>query len=172
MNLKPLSTLLSLLLVSCALATTQSTPTPTLSPTPTQTLGQPGVSITHTPDVQSAAQAFLQAWKDEDYPKMYGLLTSTSQDAISEADFEKRYQDVAVNTTLVTLDYQVLSWLNNPASAQVSFQVVFHTTLLGDITPDAMVMNLSLNKGSWQVQWDDGMIMPALKGVRTIARIR
>jgi penicillin-binding protein 2 len=116
------------------------------------------------PDVQSTSQAFLQAWKDEDYPKMYGLLTSISQDAISEADFETRYRDVAVSMTLVTINYQVLSSLTNPASAQVSYQVVFHTTLLGDITPDNMVINLSLNKGSWQIQWDDGMIMPALKG--------
>jgi cell division protein FtsI/penicillin-binding protein 2 len=162
MKFKPLSALLSLLLVGCSLASTQSTPTPTLVPTPT--LGKPGVSITSVPSVQSAAQTFLQAWKDEDYPKMYGLLTSISQDAISAANFEKRYRDVAVNMTLTTIDYQVLSSLTNPASAQVSYQVVFHTTLLGDITPDNMVMNLSLNKGNWQIQWDDGMIMPALKG--------
>jgi len=107
MKFKPLSIALSLLLVGCTLASTQSTPTPTLAPT--QTLGKPGVSITSAPDAQSAAQTFLQAWKDEDYPKMYGLLTSISQDAITEADFEKRYRDVAVNMTLATINYQVLS---------------------------------------------------------------
>ena len=102
MKFKPLSILISLLLVGCTLASTQSAPTPTL--VPTSTMGQPGVSVTHTPDVQTAAQTFLQAWKDEDYPKMYGLLTSISQDAITEAAFEKRYRDVAVNITLVTIN--------------------------------------------------------------------
>ena len=162
MKFKPLSILLSLLLVGCTLASTQPMPTPTLAPT--STLAQPTYRNTPAPDAQSAAQTFLQAWKDEDYPKMYGLLTSISQDAITEADFEQRYRDVAVNMTLITVNYQVLSSLTNPASAQVSYQVVFHTTLLGDITPDNIVMNLSLNRGSWQVQWDDGLIMPALKG--------
>jgi penicillin-binding protein 2 len=122
------------------------------------------VSVTHVPDSKSAADSFLQAWKNEDYASMYGLLTDASQGAISESDFEKRYRDVAVSLTLTTLDFQVLSYVTNPASAQATYQVTFHTILFGDITPDHMLMNLSLKKGDWQVQWDDGMIMPALKG--------
>ena len=30
-------------------------------------------------------------------------------------------------------------------------------------------MNLSLEKGDWMVQWDDGLIMPELKGGNTLA---
>ncbi len=162
--MKPLPLLIfsTILLASCTLATPGPTNSPALSPTPT--LGHPGLTVTRAPDPQTAAQAFLKAWQSEDYASMYAMLTSITQDAISEADFEQRYRDAAIMMTLKTIDYQVTSSLVNPASAQVSYQVTFHTTLLNDITTDPMIMNLSLNDGTWQIQWDDGLIMPALKG--------
>ncbi len=153
--------LLILILAGCNAGLPQATLTP--SPSPTATLASPIYSVTRAPDPQNAAQVFLQAWKDEDYAGMYSLLTGDSQTAISEADFEKRYRDVAVNLTLTTLEYQLDSWTVNPSSGAVGYQVTFHTTLFGDITPASMAMNFSLVDGAWRVQWDDGLIMPQLK---------
>ena len=60
---------------------------------PTGPLPTPPIGRTSTPDAQSAAIAFLDAWKAEDYPAMYALLTTISRDAISEDNFLERYRD-------------------------------------------------------------------------------
>jgi penicillin-binding protein 2 len=157
------SLLLALLLVGCFPGKAAKTPTGTPSATPRQ----PEVTVVKVPDAQAAAGNFLEAWKAEDYNKMYDLLTPVSQDATDRGKFTKRYQDVAINLTLQTLEYEVLSSLTNPLSAQVAYRVTFHTAVLGDLTRD-MVMNLSIENGIWKVQWDDGMIMPELKGGNTL----
>jgi penicillin-binding protein 2 len=41
--------------------------------------------------------------------------------------------------------------------------VNFHTYLLGDFSRD-MQMSLSLENGSWKVAWEEGLILPELKG--------
>lgn len=155
--------LLALLLAACTPGAAEPTEAaePTLLPTP-------HVNITSAPDAQSAAEAYLQAWQAGDLDKMYGMLTKVSQDAVSVDDFKQRYQDTAVNLSQVSLEYQLLSTLTNPRSAQVAYRIVFHTALVGDLQRD-MVMNLSLDQGLWQVQWEEGMIMPELQGGNHVA---
>lgn len=136
--------------------------------TPTSSLPQPGVTVTHAPDTRQTADEFLAAWKAEDYAKMYSFLTSVSKDARSEIDFANLYKDTADNLTLDKIDYSVLSVLTNPASAQVNYKVDFKTIMFGVLSRE-MVMNLNLEKGEWRVQWEDGMIMPELRGGNRLA---
>jgi cell division protein FtsI/penicillin-binding protein 2 len=161
------SILLILFLLSLLAACTQAvTPAEEVTPSATQTpkpLPVAGVTVIPAPKVDLAAMAFLEAWKAEDYPAMYGMLTSISQDALPVETFSRRYIDVAINTTLETIDFEILSTLTNPNSAQVSYRVTFQTKMMGSLTRD-MRMNLSLEKGAWRVQWDDGLILPELKG--------
>lgn len=168
MKLRSFILLLILLLTSC---TTPGrgviTPSAAVTPSATNPLPTPVVDLTRTPDAQSAARAFLDAWKAEDYDAMYGMLTKISQDATSLENFVLRYRDVAVNTTLQTLDYEILSSLTNPSSAQVAYRVTYHTKMVGDIIRE-MSMNLSLEKSTWQIQWEDGMILPELRGGNTL----
>ncbi|MEN6410675.1 MAG: penicillin-binding transpeptidase domain-containing protein [Anaerolineaceae bacterium] len=126
-------------------------------------LPTPRMAVTRPPDPETAAGTFLDAWKSEDFTTMYGLLAQISKDAISSDDFKTRYQDAANNMTLKNLDYEILSVLTNPTSAQVAYRATFHTNLLGDISSD-MVMNLILDNGAWLIQWDDGMIVKELSG--------
>lgn len=126
-------------------------------------LATPYLTRTRPPDAQSAARAFLDAWKTEDYAAMYAMLTPISRDAVPEENFVLRYRDTALKITLSTIDYEILSSLTNPANAQVAYRVAFHTNLFGDLIKE-MSMNLSLEKGAWQVQWEDGLIMPELRG--------
>lgn len=157
--------LLIIILAAC-------TPPPSTGPQPTgevtATLRDPVVSTTGVPDVSVVAQAFLDAWKAEDYSQMYALLGPVSQDAITLEDFQQRYQDTAVNLSLKSLDYEILSSLTNPATAQVAYRVTFVTSLSGDLQRD-MVMNLLLDNGQWVVQWEDGMILPELRGGNRLA---
>lgn len=114
--------------------------------------------------VKETAQAYLDAWKANDYATMYALLTSVSQDAISEDELQKHYQGVAIEAALGGgIDYEILSVLTKPGLAQVSYRVTLHSTLVGDIQNDTL-MNLSEENGQWRVQWDDTLVMSDLKG--------
>lgn len=149
----------ALLLVGCNGGSIQTTPTVQVTPT----LSQPGVNTTQAPDIQEAVRAYLEAWKKEEYAKMYGMLTAISQDAISAEQFEQEYQEVAGEVALSELETQILSTLTQTKSAQASYLVTMHSALVGDIQRDT-IMNLSLENGEWRIQWDDGLILPELSG--------
>jgi penicillin-binding protein 2 len=157
---------LTLIAVGCSAAPSSLAPTQipaTVMATPaSNVLPSPAVTTVHVPNPESAAQSFLDAWKAEDYPKMYSLLTSISKDATTVDDFAKAYKDNAVNLTLQSIDYTILSSLTNPTSAQVAFRVTYKTILLGDIQRD-ITMNLDMDKGYWLVQWEQALILPELK---------
>lgn len=159
--------LVVVLLVACTNVNQKTnTPQPVVVPqaTNTQPLPTAQYQVTRAPDAQSAARAFLDAWKVEDYPTMYAMLTPLTQDAITEEKFIERYRTTAINMTLQSLDYEILSSLTNPTAAQVAYKVVFHTEVVGDLSTREMSMGLTLDHGSWRVQWDDGLIMPELRG--------
>ncbi len=62
-----------------------------------------------------------------------------------------------------SFDYEVLSSLVNPYSAEVAFRITYHTALVGDIQRD-MVARFSLENGEWKLNWEDGLILPELAG--------
>jgi len=162
MKIRNLAFILLLVLTACA-GTGKSTETPAED----GGLPTPVVYTTSVPDVTAAAEAFLNKWKTADYGGMYASLAQTSKDAISQTDFEKKYTDTATNLTQTSLEYGIMSTLINPASAVVSYQVNFETNLFGLIQRQ-MEMNLVLSSGTWKVQWEDGMILPELKGGNTL----
>lgn len=162
--------ILSLSLALFLLAGCTGTSTPNVSSTKTPVLPQPHIQITpaSAPDPQGAVSSFLQAWKAEDYAAMYGLLTQDSQKNISAEDFGKRYLDAMNNLTLKQLDYSVAipsdtSLQGNPDSAQISFRVTYKTNVVGDLQRD-MLANLKIESGQWRIAWDDGLILPELRG--------
>ncbi|MBN1148779.1 MAG: hypothetical protein JXA78_16075 [Anaerolineales bacterium] len=113
--------------------------------------------------MKAVAQAYLDAWKAENYPAMYTLLTSVSRDAISQEELERHYQSVAVEAALSGMEYEILSVLVNPDTAQVGYRVILSSILVGDIGRET-VMNLRLERDQWRVQWDDTLVLPELQG--------
>jgi cell division protein FtsI/penicillin-binding protein 2 len=160
-----------MLLVSCSrgeVKTNSATPTAPVVSTATRELPTAQYRITEAPDAQSAARAFLDAWKVDDYPGMYGMLTSLTRDAIQEEVFVERYRMAAISMTLQSIEYEILSNLTNPSTAQVAYEVNYHTQVVGNLSRQ-MTMGLAMENGSWKVQWDDGLILPELKGGNTLA---
>lgn len=119
-------------------------------------------------DVVQTAEAFLKGWQSADYQTMYNLLTPNSQDAVAYDAFTQRYQNAAENLTIQGLDYRILSQLINASSAQVAYRITYRTILFSQVTRD-ITMSLSLEKGTWRVQWDDGLILPELRGGKVLA---
>ena len=155
--------LLSLLIAACNGAPDQPTPSQQALPT----LSQPGINTTQAPDVLETIRTYLAAWENEDYSLMYSLLTSISQDAISEERFEEIYREIAAEVALSDLETQTLSSLTQTRTAQASYQVIMHSALVGDIQRDT-TMNLNMEEGDWRVQWDEALILPELSGGNTL----
>ncbi len=151
-----------LILFGCSQPTTLPR-TPTSTTVPTGSLPTAQVVMTSVPDLQATAKTYLDDWKAEEYPAMYAMLTKVSQDAISEADFTARYKDAANEAALSGWDYEILSSLVNPENGQVGYRVILHSVLVGDIDRQT-AMNLSLENGTWHIQWDDSLILPELRG--------
>ena len=71
------------------------TPIPTATETATPTLPPPPEKTTPVPDPEETVKTYLEAWRMDDYASMYNMLTTISQDAITEQDFTSLYTTVA-----------------------------------------------------------------------------
>jgi penicillin-binding protein 2 len=154
--------LLTFALSACAGAGPQPTVEPTATVAPTLPFARS--TVISAPDPRVVTRQFLDDWKADKYADMYALLTGVGKDAITQDVFVKRFTDVAVGLTLQELDYDILAAITNPATAQVAYSLTYKTALFGVMTREDITMNLTLEKGAWQVQWDDGLIMPELHG--------
>ncbi|MFN8425856.1 MAG: penicillin-binding transpeptidase domain-containing protein [Anaerolineales bacterium] len=135
---------------------------------PTETsLPQPLVTIDSTPDAGAALSAYLDAYKADDYNAMYAMLSKVTTDALPLDQFAKRNRDALNEMSAGSFDYVINSALVNPLSAEVSYNVTYHTVLAGDIQRD-MVARFSLEGGQWKLQWDDANILPELAGGNTL----
>lgn len=158
--------ILSLLIGCSGPGSTSGTPTPkAVSPNPTnnQKLPTPAVFVTNPPDPQSGLRDFLEAWKMNDYSAMYASLTQENRNNISLEQFTARYQDSLDALTLKDLVYQIGTDQFLADSVQTNFHVDYHTNSFGNFSRD-MTATLKLENGRWRVSWDDGLIMPELKG--------
>lgn len=133
------------------------TPLPSAQPT-----------IFHAPDARAAAKAYLDAFKNGDYSSMYGMLNKASQQGISQDDFAKNYDDALNTMSAGSFDYEIISSLLHPFTAQVGYSITYHTALVGDLQRN-IAMNLTLEGDAWKVQWDNSLILPELAGGNHLA---
>ncbi|HEY3311645.1 MAG TPA: penicillin-binding transpeptidase domain-containing protein [Anaerolineales bacterium] len=150
------------LLVSCGRPGANGTPDGSIF-SPSGSLPTPAVHITNAPDAQTAMRIFLEAWKKDDYAGMYPLLTQDNKNNITEDDFVAKYRDAMNALTLQEFTYDISPVGDATSNAQIAFHVNFKTKLAGDLPRD-MTANLRLENGQWRIVWDDGLIMPDLKG--------
>jgi len=131
---------------------------------PTETsLPQPIVTVLPAPDAGAALTVYLDAFKADDYNLMYSLLSKVTQDSIPLDEFARRNRDALNVMSAGSFDYEVLSSLVNPFSAEISYRVTYHTVLVGDLQRD-MVARFTLENDQWKLQWDDSNILPELAG--------
>lgn len=154
--------LIALMLAACGGGNQEPTAEasgPTNTPGPEVVVPQ----TTSVPDPADAASAYLAAWSEFDYASMYEMLTQLSKDAMPIEQFEERYREVSIESTLTSVDYEVLQKLTSPSNAQVGFQVTLNSALAGPVTRDSL-MDLSMENGQWKVVWGDQLILPELAG--------
>src|SRR5262245_44285655 len=131
---------------------------------PTSTpLPPPVVNVTSAPDPTASMKAYLEAFKADDYNTMYGLVSKVTQDAITLEDFAKRNRDALNEMSTGSFEYEILSALVNPYSAEVAYRVTYKTALVGDLQRD-IIAKLALDGNQWKINWDDSLILPELSG--------
>jgi cell division protein FtsI/penicillin-binding protein 2 len=134
-----------------------------LNPATDTALPQPIVTVNSAPSADAALTAYLDAFKADDYNGMYAKLSKVSLDSITLEDFAKRNRDALNEMSAGSFDYQILSSLVNPYSAEISFHVNYHTALVGEIERD-IVAKFALENNEWKLNWEDGLILPELTG--------
>ncbi len=164
------SRVFNVLIIFALLAGCASVPggTSLIPPTPSPDLPGPSIQVTNAPDVLNQLKGFFEAWKANSYDVMYGYLTDASRQTISQEDFVKRYRNAMNNLGLQDLGVEVLSSTLNPHDAQVNVRMVYRSSMVGDLTRD-MTYNLRLEDGNWKLDWEDGLILPELRGGNTLA---
>ena len=131
--------------------------------TPTSTLPTPEVGITPAPNAESALRTFLDSYIGQDFATMYSVIADANRAAITVDDFTKLYQDSLDNMSVQKLEYTVTSIHTNPGTASAEYHLVYHSFLFGDIARDFSV-NLVQENNAWHLQWDDGLILPEMRG--------
>ncbi len=151
--------LFGLLVCSCSLFNTSS---PISDVTPN--LPDPGVTTIPAPDPDTTARDFLDAWKRNDYPAMYAMLTALAQDGLSLEEFTDRYEEIHRTAAITDIDTEIISSLvMSPGQAEVRFRLVLHSAVVGDISRENR-MELRREDGDWEAAWTEAMILPELTG--------
>ena len=135
---------------------------PTDTPLPT-----PVFNVTSAPDPNVTLQAFLDAFKADDYNTMYSLVSKVTQDTVTLEDFARRNRDALNEMSAGSFEYEILSTLVNPYSAEVAYRVTYKTALVGDLQRD-IIAKMTLEGDQWRLNWDDSLILPELAGGNTL----
>ena len=133
----------------------------TIVPENTATLPSPIVSRDDLPNVEDFANEYFKHWVAEDYQAMYEYLTYSAKTTYSLEDFIARHKKTAVDLTMKTVSFQLLSNLLSTNAAQVSYHIQYTTNLIGTLERDTL-MNLQLENGEWKINWDPAMMLPEL----------
>lgn len=119
-----------------------------------------------TPD--GVAQAFLQAWEEGDYTGMYSHLSPNSQAEHTLDAFTAIYASTATTMTLIYLEAEPVSLLEQGTGAQVRFHVDYHTVSVGTISRD-MDMMLVYGGGRWGIAWSPALIFEEMANGNTLS---
>ncbi len=140
-----------------------ATPTPLSAFRPTQ--GSTLLPLaTPTLDVVSPEQigtGFLNAWQDEDYTKMYGLLTPALRNEMTAGDFQAGYLTPLDTTTTVSVTVLPDTLNIDNGVAWIDFREIWHTALFGDLQAHNR-LNMVRSGDQWWVDWDQGAVWPDL----------
>ena len=145
---------LALLAGGCTADLSRQFAAPTATPLPTPT-------PTPLPSADGVVQAYLDAWQERDYERMYSLLSPDSQQRISQEAFQTAYVQPLNEATVAQVETQLQSLLHNGDQAAVNFQSRWLTNLFDTITADNQ-MHLKFLEGRWGVEWQPTLVLPQL----------
>lgn len=130
-------------------------PTATAEPTPTPTPIPPG--LLSAP--KRAAEVYVEAWSHGAYNQMYDLITKAAQEQISREDFVARYEAIAVEAGIISIDAKVVSGQDDDRIFPI--KVDFESSRIGKFTDENQIP-ISREEGEYRVDWSPSLIFAGL----------
>jgi cell division protein FtsI/penicillin-binding protein 2 len=93
---------------------------------------------------------------------MYALLSPLTQDSLTQAEFQERYQTLQRSAAIVGVDSQIVSSLiSSPQEAEVRFRTQLESAVVGPIDREN-TMSLRRVDDEWRIAWTEALILPEL----------
>jgi penicillin-binding protein 2 len=109
------------------------------------------------------AEAFLKAWEGDEYGVMYGMLSSSAQQGITEEEFGGLHLSILEEATVISHDLELENLVEGEGEAQADFTLSLETVLLGSPQLHGQLHLVWENVG-WRVDWSPEVILPSLTG--------
>ncbi len=119
---------------------------------------------------QGAVEQFFALWAEQDYPAMYGLIDSPSQELYSEDYFVERYGNISRGIGLEGVEVRDLAKEGSGAGRSAfTCDVRLETSTVGAV-PVHYSVELSREKwgAPWLLQWRPALILPELDDNRKV----
>ena len=144
-------TLLCVLFLLCACG---GEPQPAAIPAPTPTPALSGA--------EAVAREYLRAWQEGAYDRMYALLSTSAQAAISADKFASRYRAIAAEATITGLTASITNAQRVlTGTAEITFTLTVDTQFVGQFQSQT-ALDLSYEGQRWAVDWTPESIFPLL----------
>ena len=133
-------------------------------PAPTSTPVVPTLTL-EPPPPEETALAYFDAWQRADYAGMYRLLAPPAQLTINENQLASRYSQAHATATTNFVRAALRSALRDGDRVTVDYHLEWDTALFGTLAADhSLTLALDPARNTWGVEWNDGLIWPALAG--------
>ncbi len=106
-------------------------------------------------------EAFFRAWEEEDYEAMYGLLSSSGREAMTEEEFVWFHKSIMEEATVQSHDLEVGNLEEEAERADVDFTFSLDTILLGSLQIPNQLPLVWEDVG-WRVDWSPAVVFPSL----------
>ncbi len=120
------------------------------------------------------AQRFLDLWQEQEYGRMYELVSAEARASVSKEDFVKRYNDIADEATITGIDYELGPNVVDD-DTEIPVSVTIHTSFFGDIDQAQRItlvreeVTVSASAGTtperreeWHLEWSPSLIFAEL----------
>lgn len=129
--------------------------TPTAEPTTTPTPVPPG--LLSAP--KRAAEVYVEAWSAGAYNQMYDLITASAQEQITREDFIARYEGIALEAGIISLDARIVSGQDDDRIFSV--KVDFDSSRIGEFSDENQIP-VSRDGDEFRVDWSPSLIFAGL----------
>ncbi len=112
-----------------------------------------------TPEV--IGRSFFEAWRAEDYARMYSLIAPSVQAEVTQETFMQAYRAALDTTTAISLTLLPRSLSLDGDTAWIEFQEIWHTGMFGNLQANNNLDLVRVDK-AWYVDWSRAAIWPDL----------
>ena len=106
---------------------------------------------------------FISYLRDQQYPRIYKLLTRTSVTSLTMADMVDRYEDIAEGLGILSIDGEILSRKQDENGEWDVFILLRYDIQHVGVVELGNTLHLSMQDDTWAIDWNDGMFFPGLE---------